>query len=115
MDNLLGRVVLELLRIGFSAEPCVSNNSMVCLQNKLGYRIYVDVRSTEINIAGYKVSSRCLNEFITNENEIPNLIDKVKDTYKIIIYGEKIRLIPKVSIKETEQLNEGVDNKKRKK
>lgn len=83
MDNLLSRVVLELLRIGFSAESCATNNSIVCLKNKLGYRVYVHLRSSEISVAGYKVSSRCLNEFITNESEIPNLIDKVKDKYKI--------------------------------
>jgi len=83
MDNLLARVVLELLRIGFEAESCIQNNSMVCLKNKLGYRIYVHDNMDKINISCFKVSAKCLGQDIINENEIPNFITKVKDKYKI--------------------------------
>lgn len=83
MKTLFALTVLKVINSGFQSQ-LGRNENYIRFENPQGNSIYIECKDDCVVISAFKVSRRCLNSQITNENELEDVFVKLRTLVKCI-------------------------------
>ena len=83
MKTLFALTILKVINSGFQSQ-FGRNENYIGFKNQHGNSIYVECKDDCVVISAFKVSRRCLNVQITNENEIEDVFVKLRTLVKCL-------------------------------